>query len=144
MNDRLRQLRLMKKMTQEELAEKMNVSRQSVAKWENGESVPDMIKCSELAKIFGLEIQDVAGVFIPELEPSYYHPKNKYLFGVSRITNGKIIIPEEALRIFNLKEGDELIVLGDTEQGIGLVSKKSYEEFFEKIGAFETLGGNEK
>ncbi len=144
MNDRLRQLRLMKKMTQEELAEKMNVSRQSVAKWENGESVPDMIKCSELAKIFGLEIQDVAGVFIPELEPSYYHPKNKYLFGVSRITNGKVIIPEEALRIFNLKEGDELIVLGDTEQGIALVPKKSYEEFFEKVGAFEALGGDEK
>ena len=39
------------KMTQEELAEKCDVTRQAVAKWENGESVPDVYKISQIAGI---------------------------------------------------------------------------------------------
>ena len=36
--DNLKQIRKSKKMSQEELAEKVNVTRQSVSKWENGET----------------------------------------------------------------------------------------------------------
>ena len=32
-------------LSQEELAEKIEVSRQSVAKWESGETLPDIVKC---------------------------------------------------------------------------------------------------
>ena len=39
-------------MTQEKLAEKMNVSRQTVSKWENGEVVPDVDKLLELSRLF--------------------------------------------------------------------------------------------
>ena len=85
MNESLRKLRLAAKMTQEDLAEKMNVSRQSVAKWESGESVPDITKCNELAKIFYLEINDIANLFIPQTEGKTLRPKNKYVFGVSKI-----------------------------------------------------------
>ncbi|MBQ8134848.1 MAG: helix-turn-helix domain-containing protein [Clostridia bacterium] len=70
MNEKLRQMRLSAKLTQEQLAEKMNVSRQSVAKWENGDSVPDVIKCSELAKIFDLDIEDIAAAFLIRLYAS--------------------------------------------------------------------------
>ena len=37
--DNLRQIRKNKKMSQEQLSEKVNVTRQSVSKWENGESI---------------------------------------------------------------------------------------------------------
>ena len=43
--DNLIQLRKMKKMTQEGIAEKVGVTRQAVAKWEAGETVPDLEKC---------------------------------------------------------------------------------------------------
>lgn len=46
-------------MSQEELAEKIDVSRQSVAKWENGESLPDITKCRELAVVFGTTIDNL-------------------------------------------------------------------------------------
>ena len=140
MNESLRKLRLAAKMTQEDLAEKMNVSRQSVAKWESGESVPDITKCNELAKIFDLEINDIANLFIPQTENKTLRPKNKYVFGVSKIINNKIIIPDEAMTIFNIKNGDELIILGDTTQGIALIPKKDYEEFFDMINNFQPLG----
>ena len=46
-------------MTQEELAEKMEVSRQSVSKWENGEAYPEMNRIFELCKIFHCNINEL-------------------------------------------------------------------------------------
>ncbi|NMP37824.1 MAG: helix-turn-helix transcriptional regulator [Clostridiales bacterium] len=52
--DKLIQLRKKNAWSQEELAEKMNVSRQSVSKWEGAQSVPDLDKVLQLARIFGV------------------------------------------------------------------------------------------
>ena len=41
-SEKILQLRKAKGFTQEELAEKLNVSRQSVSKWESGQSVPEL------------------------------------------------------------------------------------------------------
>ena len=57
--ENLKIIRKKKKMSQEELAEKVNVSRQSVSKWENGEAYPEMNNILELCKIFGLKINDL-------------------------------------------------------------------------------------
>lgn len=45
----LRYLRQHKKWTQEFLAEQLQVSRQAVVKWQNGDSLPDIQKCVQLA-----------------------------------------------------------------------------------------------
>ena len=39
---------------QEELAEKLNVSRQSISKWESAQSIPDVTKIMEMAKLFSV------------------------------------------------------------------------------------------
>lgn len=52
-------LRKSAKMSQEKLAEKMDVSRQSVSKWENGESYPEMEKIMKLCNIFHCKINDL-------------------------------------------------------------------------------------
>ena len=57
--DNLKLIRKNKKMSQEQLAEKMNVSRQSVSKWENGEAYPEMNNILELCKIFNCKINDL-------------------------------------------------------------------------------------
>ena len=57
--DNLRKIRKNKKMSQEQLAEKVNVTRQSVSKWENGESYPEMNNILELCKIFNCKINDL-------------------------------------------------------------------------------------
>ena len=57
--DNLRQIRKSKKMSQEQLAEKVNVTRQSVSKWENGESYPEMNNILELCKIFNCKLNDL-------------------------------------------------------------------------------------
>ena len=45
--DNLAMLRRANNLSQEEVAEKVNVSRQAYAKWERGESVPDIEKCAD-------------------------------------------------------------------------------------------------
>lgn len=57
--ENLKLIRKNKKMSQEQLAEKLNVSRQSVSKWENGEAYPEMNNILELCKIFNLKINDL-------------------------------------------------------------------------------------
>lgn len=57
--ENLYNLRKSNKMSQEKLAEKMEVSRQSVSKWENGESYPEMEKIMKLCNIFHCKINDL-------------------------------------------------------------------------------------
>ena len=65
--DNLRQTRKSKKMSQEQLAEKMNVTRQSVSKWENGESYPEMNNILELCKIFNCKLNDLVLADMPDI-----------------------------------------------------------------------------
>ena len=52
----IRWLRKQDNLSQEDFAERFGVSRQSVAKWESGESVPDLMKCREIARYYDLSI----------------------------------------------------------------------------------------
>ena len=66
--DNLRKLRKNKGISQEQLAEKVNVSRQSVSKWENGEAYPEMNNILELCKIFKCNINDLVNDKIVDLD----------------------------------------------------------------------------
>ena len=57
--DNLRSLRKLKKLSQEDLSEKVGVSRQSVSKWENGEAYPEMNNILMLCRIFNCKINDL-------------------------------------------------------------------------------------
>ena len=50
----IRRLRKERDLTQEELAEKLNVSSQAISKWENGSTIPDISQVVPLAKLFGI------------------------------------------------------------------------------------------
>ncbi len=53
-SNRIIKLRKQKGWSQEELAEKLDVSRQSVSKWESGTSVPDLTRILQMSEIFGV------------------------------------------------------------------------------------------
>lgn len=60
-SENLRRLRKSKDIKQEALAEAMNVSRQTVSKWENGTAMPDFKKLNALAEYFGVTIDELLG-----------------------------------------------------------------------------------
>ncbi len=53
--------------------------------------------------------------------------KGKHFFGTVKVgEKGQIVIPKEARNIFDIKPGDYLLVLGDEEQGIGIVKSNEF------------------
>ena len=59
--DVLLELRTKNKMSQEELAEKLYVTRQAVSRWENGETVPNIDTLKLLSKMFDVSINTLLG-----------------------------------------------------------------------------------
>lgn len=68
LKDNLKKIRKENNLSQEELAEKLGVSRQSVSKWESGQAYPEMDKMLELCKIFNLNIDDLLNQDISEIK----------------------------------------------------------------------------
>lgn len=60
-NENLKYLRKKEGFTQESLAEKLNVSRQAVTKWESGQALPDLVNLKEIADLFGVTLDELLG-----------------------------------------------------------------------------------
>lgn len=63
--DNIRHFREKAGLSQTQLAEKLNVVRQTVSKWEQGKSVPDAEMCKSLAKTFNIPVSDLFSEAIP-------------------------------------------------------------------------------
>lgn len=55
----LSELRKYYKITQDELANRMGVTRQAVSKWETGTAVPDIELLVQLSELYGISINDI-------------------------------------------------------------------------------------
>lgn len=117
-------LRRYHKYSQEEVAEKIGVTRQAVAKWESGETIPDILNCDALAELYDVSVdalihhnQKESHIPIP--------PKGKHMFGTVKVGDrGQIVLPKKARDLFCIKSGDLLVVLGDENPliaGIALI-----------------------
>lgn len=131
-------LRKMHKMTQEDLAEQVGVTRQAIAKWESGETIPDLEKCRLLADTFGVSLDDLANYEPGENLGLELPPKGKHLFGIVTVGDkGQIVIPAKARKMFNISAGDELVVLGDETQGMAIIKAQhflSLADMIRKLG----------
>lgn len=64
-NNKLYELRKQKGLSQEELASRLNVSRQTVSKWEVGDSTPDMEKLVAMSDLFEISLDELVLDRIP-------------------------------------------------------------------------------
>ncbi|MDE6312425.1 MAG: helix-turn-helix transcriptional regulator [Lachnospiraceae bacterium] len=131
--DNLSSLRKMKKLSQEDLAEKLDISRQTLSKWETGEAVPDIEKCKTLADIFEVSLDDLVSYEVSDTGLPL-PPKGKHIFGVVTVgEKGQIVIPAKARKIFSITSGDQLVVLGDENQGLALLKSSDFINIAEQI-----------
>ena len=134
LKDNLVQLRKYHGMTQEDLADAVGVTRQSVAKWESGDSIPDLEKCKIIADLFGVSLDDLANYSSDENLGLDVPPKGKHLFGIVTVGDkGQIVIPAKARKVFDIKPGDQLVLLGDEGQGLSVVKAKSFLDLANRI-----------
>lgn len=135
LKDNLIILRNYKGVSQEEIAGIIEISRQAYAKWEKGETIPDIEKCDRLAKYYGISVDDLL-----HFETQQYDitlppgPKGKHICGTTTINErGQVVIPKQARDLLKLQKGDDLIVLVDEAEGLALVKRDVFEANLEKI-----------
>lgn len=123
-------LRNVKGYSQEEVAERIGVSRQAYAKWEKGETVPDVERCQKLAELYGVTIDSLVNysnkIGATTLTPG---PKGKHIFGTTQINDrGQVVIPKKARELFGINSGDALVILGDEAEGIAIIKADVFEK----------------
>lgn len=116
---RLKVLRKQNGLTQEEIAEKLGVSRQAIAKWERGETMPDIESCVKLADLY----ETTVDMLVRNIGKEDMNGDGKYIFGCSKMNSkGQITLPAKCREVFHMKPGDNILVIGDVEKGIALVN----------------------
>jgi len=145
LKDNLIMLRNMHGYSQEEIAEKIGISRQAYAKWENGATIPDINKCSCLAEVYGITIDSLIKTETADgigmIPPA---PKGKNIWGSVTINErGQIVIPKAARDKFGLTGGQRLIVLSD-EEGIALVPAVIFEARMKAVMKAATMKSDGK
>jgi len=134
LKENLVMLRNLHGFSQEEIAEKIGISRQAYAKWETGATVPDIEKCSLLAAVYCTTIDSLIK---PESETSggssLMAPKGRNIWGSVTINDrGQIVIPKGARNKFGLIGGTRLIVLSD-DDGIAMITAERFEKKMQTI-----------
>ena len=130
LKDNISRLRNVNGYSQEEVAEKIGISRQAYAKWEKGETIPDVERCQKLAELYGVTIDSLINfsykVGTIALTPGQ---KGRHIFGTAKINDrGQVVIPKKARELFGINNGDSLVVLGDEAEGIALIKADIFEK----------------
>ena len=113
-------------LTQERLAEEIGVSRQTIAKWEAGETSPDLEHAAALAQALGCTVDALVN-FDSKATGLGAPPRGKHLFGNVKVgERGQIVIPKEARDLFGIAPGDKLVVLGEDGQGLALCKEEVF------------------
>ena len=133
LKENLIMLRNMHGFSQEEIAEKIGISRQAYAKWESGATIPDVEKCRRLAQVYGTSIDSLVRTMKVEgvgmLPPA---PPGKNIWGSVTINDrGQLVIPKGARELFKLEGGQRLIVMSD-EHGIALIPAEAFQEMMNR------------
>lgn len=128
LKDNLVMLRKLNGYSQEQIAEKVGISRQAYAKWENGATVPDVERAARLAEVYGVSLDSLMKTVTADgvgmIPPA---PRGKNIWGsISIGERGQIVIPKAARDEFGLKSGDRLIIVSD-EHGIALIPAEYFE-----------------
>ena len=83
-NEKLQKIRKEHNITQESLADKLNVSRQAVSKWESGGAYPDTEKLIQISKLFNISLDELINDN-PELNKNIQSKKISFIEIINRI-----------------------------------------------------------
>lgn len=97
--EKIKELRKAQDVTQEKLADYLNISYQAVSKWENGLALPDITLLPQLASFFGVTVDELLGVTKPEQsEELTQYEKQYFKFGREGKVLEKIALCREVLK----------------------------------------------
>ena len=128
--ENLKKYRIIKNLTQEDVAEYLHITPQSVSKWERGESYPDITLLPALANIFETSIDLLIGMDTIRAEETRYHIHKKaveyqrrgdYDSAEKTYRDALLIYPNKPGMILGL--ASTLALMGNTEEAIEWMEK---------------------
>ncbi len=106
----------------EALAEIISVSRQTIAKWETGDSYPDLMNCMKLASLYKVSLDELVNKPLREIQNSDFLSLENKIGGVIDVSEeGMIRIPDTVMEMFDIHPGEKVLMLADKNQGIALI-----------------------
>ena len=119
--DNLKVLRYKNGYTLEAIAEIISVSRQSVAKWEAGDSIPDIVNCVKLASLYKISLDELVNLPLKNVQIDDFVLEQDRICGILDVSQeGTIRIPDAVMEVFHIHRGDKVLLLADKKQGIAL------------------------
>ena len=112
--DKIKNARTIKKLTQEQVVEDLNVSRQTISNWENGKSLPDIVSIIRMSELYDLSLDELLkgdATLLNKIERD---------MKVAKAENNVIKFVWISIVI-----GVVMIILGNVFDGMEYVSKKS-------------------
>ena len=70
-------------------------------------------------------------------------PKGKYAWTVTVGEKGQIVIPKKAREVFDIRPGDNLVILGDESRGLAITPKSAFAQFVSAVFETDTDEGGE-
>ena len=120
--DNLKILRYKNGYTLEAIAEIISVSRQSVSKWETGDSIPDIVNCVKLASLYKISLDELVSRPLKSVIDSNFLSEDGRICGVLEISDTNTIqIPDSVMDMFDMRCSNKILLLADQKKGIALV-----------------------
>ena len=120
--EQISRLRARAGMSQGELADRLEVSRQSVSKWETGASVPEIDKLVKMSALFGVTLDELVNKPLAAAVSGTFAIEEGRICGVLEISpESTIPLPDPVMEMFDFHCGDKVLLLGDRKQGLALV-----------------------
>ena len=103
LSNKLYRLRTEHSMSQEQLAEQLEVSRQSVSKWETGTSVPDLDKLIKICDIFSVSLDEITGRTVKNDEKNNPESTTAPASDEATVMTNNVEIPTEVHPVASVK-----------------------------------------
>lgn len=130
------------KLSQDELASKLYITRQALSKWENGTSIPSIDSLFELCKIFSISFEEILCLnYSSPIDPDNIFNGHERNFVIEQIISNKINVDVSDV-LYQMSPSERLAIIKAVKEG---KIKVDMEEFLVKLTKAEKrylLGGN--
>ena len=132
-NEKLKMLRKGKDLTQEDLAERLNVSRQAITKWESGEGVPDIENLKQISVYFGVSIDELVKENLTIINSEKYSYNEE--LDIEHSKHFDIVISKifELNILPNSKEKMKIEILSSEEENLKDLYKIKIDDLYNRI-----------
>lgn len=112
LSERIYSLRRKNGLSQEQLAEKIGVSRQAISKWEGGQSTPELDKMKALCECFHLSLDELVGEIPPLKEPEQQPDKKSKIESMAGVilcmVGAVLLVLAGAIMLFSPKTAKQI------------------------------------